>query len=494
MFTKINQAIRQYFEPSDKSVNGLYLVLYEAIREAIDTGTIPENTLLPPTRLLAEEIGLSRSTVVKAYNLLTENKFLTARQGSGYVVASNPRHTQSALQDKASYPEISEIGQSFLHNIHLLDKTASEGMAFTPGLPPLDVFPIGQWQKLSNMYWRHIKSSDLNYSISSGIDSLKKNIANYLLLSRRIKCDPDQIIIVSGSLQSLYLIGSVLINKGDGVCLENPTFPNVISIFKSLQANVHPIEVDEEGIRVDQLSSEEHKKAKLIHVTPSNHYPTGGKMSMERRLQLLEWANENNAILIENDYEHEINNWHSPVDSLFSLDQQQRTIYLGTFNRILHPSIRLGYMVAPPYLLASVKALQMHSHRFVPQSIQAVMTDFMAKNIIYKHLHNAIDEAQDRKEFFLSLFEKQFDESIQLRPQATSSFHLLAEIADDLSDEKLVAALEAKGIIAHALSKCYIGEEKKQGLILGYSCVNRSFMAPFMSKMAAVHNGKGWQS
>jgi GntR family transcriptional regulator/MocR family aminotransferase len=298
-------------------------------------------------------------------------------------------------------------------------------------------------------------------------------------------------MIVSGSLQSLYLIGNVLIDKEDVVYLENPTFPNVISIFKSLRANVIPVEMDAEGLLVEKMEEIPGKKPKLVHVTPSNQYPLGGKMSLDRRNQLLDWANRNEALIIENDYEHEINNWQDPIASIFSLDRQQRTIYLGTFNRTLHPSIRLGYMILPPILLPAVKALQMHSHRFVPQSIQAVMTDFIRQNLIYKHLRNVVEEAADRKQLFLSLFEKHFDESILIRMVDNSSFHLVAELNENTDDQQLVSALEAKGIVTHALSKCYIGPDKKRGLILGYSCINRGFMAQFVARMAGVYFGKG---
>lgn len=490
MFTKINSIISERFHSNRQLTTGLYQVLFTSISEAIEAGDIPESSLMPPTRLLAEKMGLSRSTVVKAYNLLAENKILISRHGSGYMVATFPKSNPVKSEVRSGYPLISEIGKSFHQNIHLLGNTETEGMAFTPGLPPLDVFPIGQWQKLTNMYWRHIKSSDLNYSISSGIYPLKKNIANYLLLHRRIHCDPDEIIIVSGSLQSLYLIGTILLNKGDQVLVENPTFPNVISIFKSLQARVHAIPVDEEGILPENIHGQEYKKAKLIHTTPSNQYPLGGKMSLERRLQLLHWANENESIIIENDYEHEINNWENPIDSIYSLDRQQRTVYLGTFNRILHPSIRLGYMVAPPYLLEAIKALQMHSHRFVPQSIQAVMTDFMAKNLINKHIRNAIDEAQERKTLFVSLFEKLFAERLVIRPNATPSFHVVAEMNGQESDEDLVATFKTKRIITHPLTRCYLESPKQNGLIMGYSCINKVLMAQYLQRMANAFPAK----
>ncbi|MES2389786.1 MAG: PLP-dependent aminotransferase family protein [Bacteroidota bacterium] len=489
MYTVINNIIKSHFKRSGKTDKGVYILLYNAVKTAIENGEIPDKTVMPPTRMLAEELSMSRSTVVKAYEMLTESRYLKSRQGAGHTVVAVPQGLAPAqTEQQGGYPEISELGKSFLHNIHLLN-SSGEGVAFTPGLPPLDVFPIGQWQKLTNLYWRNIKSSELNYTISSGLDSLKVSIANYLLLSRNIKCDHKNIVIVAGSLQSLYLLGSVLVDKGNAVCLENPTFPNVISIFQSLQAKVLPVETDENGLMVSQLASELHKSAKLVHTTPSNQYPTGGKMSLQRRLDLLKWAGENNALIIENDYEHEINNWEKPIESIFSLDREQRTIYLGTFNRILHPSIRLGYMIVPSHLLPAVKALQMHSHRFVPQSIQVVMNDFMNRKLLYKHIKNAIEEAEVRRKSFVSLFKKHFAEEMELRQTDTLSFHLLADIKNGVQDEALCARLEAGGVIAHPLSKCYVDETNNSGLILGYSSVSKAFMTSPLLKMAGVFHG-----
>jgi GntR family transcriptional regulator / MocR family aminotransferase len=488
MYTAIIKLIEAGLPPEGKGQRGVYLQVYEAIKQAIEKGKLPKNTVMPPTREVALHIGLSRSTIVKAYSLLVENQLLKSKNGSSYTVAAAAPLPKVKPVELALYPGISQVGHSFIQSIGLLNKNTTEGVGFAPGLPPLDIFPIGQWQKLTNAYWRNIRSSDLNYSTASGSEALKLEIANYLLIRRNIKCHPDQVMIVAGSLQSLYLIGNVLIDKGDVVCMENPTFPNVISVFTSLRAEIKSIDTDDDGMIVSQLDSEELQKVKIFHVTPSNQYPLGGKMSLTRRLQLLDWASSKKALIIENDYEHEINNWSNPVESIFSLDQEQRTIYLGTFNRVMHPSIRLGYMILPTYLVPVVRALQMHSHRFVPLSLQAVMTDFMRQNQLYKHIRNVVEVAAERKQQFVAQFQNQFHDSIQIRPTITPSFHLVAQLQDHVDDERLVAQLEAAGILSHPLSKCYIAEPRKKGLILGYSAVNRAFMSQFLSKMAHLYN------
>ena len=390
-----------------------YADLYQSIKNCIINMELPEGVNLPSTRILAEEMNLSRSTVIKAYDLLLIEKLIESKHCSGYKVcySTDNKTNRKIITDNTfsaeTYPQISEKGKACLKNISLINRHSDTNLAFRPGLPPLDIFPVNQWKKLTNSYWRYVKSSSLSYSSSSGIDSLKKNICNYLNITRNIKCNPHQIFIVSGSLQSLYLVSNVLLNKGDCVAMENPTFPNVHSIFKSMLARILPINIDNEGIKVNELIENKISTPKLVHTTPSNHYPLGVKMSLDRRLELLKWASENKALIIENDYESPVGNYLEPIPSIYSIDKEDRTIYLSTFNRLMHPSIRLGYMIVPEYLVGAIKAFQEHSHRFVSPSVQLVMDQFIERNYLLKHLHNMIDVAQERRDLFISKLEAQ---------------------------------------------------------------------------------------
>ena len=360
-------------------------------------------------------------------------------------------------------------------------------MAFRPGLPPIDVFPVNQWKKLLDAYWRHIKSSGLSYSSSTGIEELKKSIRNYLNVSRNIKCDYDQIIIVSGSLQSLYLITNALIDKGDSVVIENPLFPNVHSVFKSSEANLIPIDLDDEGIDITQMNTIK-KQVKMVHVTPSNHYPLGIKMSLKRRQEMLNWATKNKALIIENDYENEIANSVESIPTIFSLDVEDRTIYMGTFNRLLHPSIRLGYMIVPKYLVKTVAAIQEHSHRFVTPSIQVVMNQFIEKNYLFQHINNSIDVAKTRHDLFISLFNEK-SKNMYIQNKSFSSFHVLALFKDYVSAEEeknFIKKLKKQNITVFSLSKCYVGKPKLKGLIIGYSSVKPNIIKEKVNSMVKL--------
>jgi GntR family transcriptional regulator/MocR family aminotransferase len=473
----IQQALDNY---SDGTTSSKYELLYLSIKNCIVNSLLPNDSLLPTTRLLANELDCSRSTVNKAYDLLKLERLITSKQGSGhyisYIAEKNMKSLSSKL-DQGTYPALSERGLIYAENVSLLNRMPNENMAFRPGLPPLDAFPINQWKRLLNNYWKHVKSSSLNYALSTGMSDLKHSISNYLNISRNIQCDPDQIVIVSGSLQSLYLVSNALINEGDAVVLEDPVFPNVHSVFKSAQASILSARIDGDGIDLNSIKNMP-ESVKLIHVTPSNHYPLGIKMSLERRKEVLAFAKARKALIIENDYESEIANNNGQTPSIFSLDNEDRTIYMGTFNRLLHPSIRLGYMVVPPYLSLVIQALLEHSHRFVSPSIQVVMNEFIKKNYLYQHLHNIIEVARERHALFISEFNKS-SRKMHIRDKTFSSFHLIAYFKEDISASEemdIIKQLNANNITAFSLSKCYLNNPKEKGLILGYASVRNSVL------------------
>lgn len=495
METILNRISKLYFikktnQNSKSNSQGLYQKIFNLFKDAILNNDIPQGSTLPSTRALAVELKVSRSTVVKVYELLMFEGYVESFVGSGYKVKGIVADTavpKSKIIDKCCYPDLSETGKSFLKTVTLMNSTDEVSIAFRPGLPPLDIFPVNQWKNLTNNYWRYVKSSALSYSATSGTEQLKKSLANYLNLSRKIKCDPQQIIIVAGSLQSLYIIGNVVVNPGDTVIMENPTFPNVHSIFKGLRANIQPVSIDAQGIIVSEMTNIETLNTKLIHTVPSCHYPTGVRMSLERRLELLKWANEHKSIIIENDYEHEVNNYNDFTPSIFSLDTEQRTVFLGTFNRLLHPSIRVGYMVVPYFLLDAVEALLKHSHRFVPSSIQLVLSQFIEKYYLYNHIKNVIEIAEERKKIFYETFEHCFGKSLSLNTSSTHSLHTLAELPAHIKDSELTAIFANNNIITHAYSKCFVDEKTEQGLILGFTPVKAPIIKHKIFQMEKIY-------
>lgn len=461
----------------------IYINLFNALKKAIINKSLDENIKLPPSRVLAKDLNVSRSTIVKAYDLLVLEKYVKSIPGSGHFITSTKnkkiRYNLNTHIAIGKYPKISKRGASFKRGLQIINSKSDSGIAFRPGLPPLDIFPVNQWKKLTDDYWRTVKSSQLSYSNTIGLKSLRDNISNYLKLYRNIECDSNQIIITTGSLHSLSLISDALIDKQDEVVIENPTYPHAYNLFSSLRAKICPTSIDEEGININNIKC---NKPKLVYVTPSNQYPTGIKMSFNRRVELLSWATQKNAIVIEDDYDHEFSNWETPISSIYSLDKQERTVYLGTFNKLLHPSIRLGYMIVPHFILDTIIGLYEQSSRFVPPSSQSVLSNFIEKDYLNKHLRKVIEVTVERKKFFLEQFENAFERDLPVNTHNTG-LHFIGTMDSKINDIEISNHLRNSGIITHPYSNYFIGKNCQNGLVMGYSSVNKKVIKETIDKM-----------
>ena len=477
--------MRKHGFDTNLSYSNIYQNLYHALRGAIVFGTLNENDALPPSRLMAKDLGVSRSTIIKAYDKLIGDGFAWSKSGSGVFVASKKMMGQDiAIQSKSTNVKrkshLSKLGQKFGKKINFTEE--GKGVPFRPGLPPLDLFPLVKWQTLSNEYWKKVTSSELTYYGSSGIKSLRKNIANYLKFYRNIDCDPHQIVITTGSLHSLYLIFSVLIDKGDQVVIENPTYPNARKILEALQSKIFYAPVDKEGI---DLESFRNRQPKLVYTTPSNQYPTGVKMSMNRRIKLNNWVQSNRSIIIEDDYDHEFSNWENPLPAIYSLNNDDRVVYLGTFNKLLHPSLRVGYAIVPNFMLDSVLALHQHSNRFISPYLQKTLNAFMERDYLNDHLRNIMEVTARRREIFVGYFEKHLAAHISLE-EKSQGLHLIGKIKGQINDKGLSDYLSQNGIITHPLSHYYKNPTEGNGLVMGYCSVNEITMIKKLNMMAQL--------
>lgn|GEM_PF-247851 len=484
----LNRIEKIYTQTPKDIKSRLYIHLYNILKNAIINKDVPNGFFLPASRKLALILDISRSTVNKSYDLLVLEGYVESKPGAGYLILDLLEKTKPEIKSSKlyNYPKLSDAGISFLKNTSLINTTDDKNIAFRPGLPPLDIFPIKQWQNLSNFYWRHATYSDLSYYPASGIEPLKKNLANYLNISRNIKCNYQQIVIVAGSLQSIYLIAKATMNLGDSILLENPTFPNVTTLFKSFRSNIIPLELDQEGAIIKSENLENIQNPKLIHLTPAGHYPSGTKMSKSRKLEILDWASQNHSLIIENDYEHEINSNKNDSPTLFSLDKQDRTIYLGTFNRLLHPSIRLGFMIVPFHLLETVQALQKLSHRFISPSYQYVMNQFIEKKHLLNHIKKLQQVVHERKEIMLESFNQVFDKRLRITDSKTNGLHVLVEFPEEMNEQKCVNLLVNNNLVVHPYSKCFSVGKSKGGMILGYASVPNHSLRKKIIKMGQL--------
>ncbi len=472
----------------------LYQKLSSSIIRAIIGKQLVEGDKLPPTRLLGQDLSLSRSTVIKAYEILCAEKYIRSVQGSGYFVNDvqhkKIKHSLRTASSKDIKPSVSKRAKSFRRYATLMNHSDSKGIAFRPGLPPLDVFPVRQWQILTNNYWKEVTFSEMSYGSPLGLESLRKNIADYLKIYRNINCEHEQVVIVTGSLHSLSIVGDLLLDEGDKVVIENPTYANAIAIFRSLKAKVIAAQLDSEGLSLESLKKAKVKDPKLVYVTPSNQYPSGVKMSLDRRLELLDWTQKRNCLILEDDYDHEFSNWENPITSIFGLDNSNSVIYQGTFNKLLHPSIRLGYLIVPPYLVADIKAICEQSIRFVSPITQKIMSAFIEKDHLSNHLRKVVQISSERRNFFIECFNKYFGQSITL--DLNDGLHLIAKLPPNVDDIEMSKFLEENGIIAFPYSKYFPKGQKENGLLMGYSSVAPRIIEERiarMHKLLAEYNG-----
>lgn len=455
-----------------------YQFWYELIKNAIEQGQLPAGCQLPATRVLAIELGVSRSTINKCYEMLRLDGLISSTKGSGSVISPLPKrhHAKNQLYNNFPKPQLSQLGKAFHQNIDKVNPTEDSNISFRPGLPPLDVFPVNKWKKLENEYWQRIRATELTYHSAMGMDELRKTLAKYLRVARGINCHYQQIAVVGGSLQSLFLVGSLLLDAGDGVVLEAHTFPNVHSVFSGLRANLFPAKIDTQGIDIESIKN--HEKLKIIHTTPACQYPLGISLATKRRSEVIEFAHKNDAFIIENDYEHEANLAQKNGETLHTLDGGQRVIYVSTFNRILHPSIRIGFMVIPPQLVAPMHALIRHSHMFISPAVQLVLSNFIEKQLLQKHTQQLAKTIAERRQIFETIIGNFELKNVRFEFFNTPALHMLIHLPEYVEDAQIAKELQQKGIIVHTLSKCAVSTEKLNGLIVGYASTRSQHIKP----------------
>lgn len=464
----------------------LYLKLSGAIIRAIVAKDLVSGDRLPPTRVLGNDLNLSRSTVIKAYEILCAEKYISPIQGSGYFIndvqKKKIKYSLRAINTKDIKPDVSKRAKQFKKNVNLMNRGDHSSIAFRPGLPPLDIFSVRQWQTLTNNYWKEVTFSELSYGSPLGLESLRQNISDYLKIYRNIKCDAEQVVIVTGSLHSLSIIGDVLLDEGDEVILESPTYANAIAIFKSLKAKIVPAQLDSEGLNLESIRKVRLNSPKLVYVTPSNQYPSGVKMSLKRRLELLDWATKKNCLIVEDDYDHEFSNWENPITSIFGLDNSNGVIYQGTFNKLLHPSLRLGYLIVPPYLIPEMKAVYEQSIRFVSPITQKIMSAFIEKGYLSNHIRKVVQVSNERRGIFIDCFTKHFEDTVKLHP-VNDGLHLIAKLPSHIDDIEMSSYLEKNDIIAFPYSKYFPKGHKENGLLMGFSSVSKRIIEEKIGKM-----------
>ena len=447
-----------------KEATTLVQQLYDALKAWIQHGELTAGDALPSSRALAHALGISRNTVLASMDRLQAEGLLIARQGAGLYVANLPALlTRDALSPPLPI-RYSRRGNTLL----ALSKTLSNGhRAFAPGVPALDLFPREQWQRLLRRHHHHADRSSMDYQTNGGLPALKAALCDYLRLSRAVRCQPEQIVITQGAQQAFELMTQLLTDPGDAVWMEEPGYGGAQACFLASGLTVTPIPVDEEGLN-PALAPASAPAPRLIYVTPSHQYPSGVTMPAPRRLALIEHASCTGSWIIEDDYDSEFRYDTPPLPSLQGLAEQASVIYVGTFSKVLYPGLRLGYLVLPDTLADDARRAHARLHREGHYPVQSALAEFMTSGHFTRHIARMRAAYRQRQACLRQALMPAVAAGLRLS-NGQAGMHLLVALDTLEEEERLVQRAREAGILLSPLSRYYLSEHKRPGLVLGYA-------------------------
>ncbi|HEX2516452.1 MAG TPA: PLP-dependent aminotransferase family protein [Chloroflexota bacterium] len=465
--------------------------LYGALRAAILEGRLPPGARLPASRALAQEAGVARQTVVQVYERLVDEGYASARVGAGTFVAPGLPAARAgplppllppppALPDAPPPPGGSAWARRALaapREPWAADRPAFD---FRPGVPDWEIFPHVRWRRLLARRWREAGRSPAleRYGDPAGYWPLREALAGYLTRSRGLRCTPEQVVVVSGSQQALDLLARVGLDPGDAAALEEPGYPPARAVLQAAGARLVPLAVDDGGL-VTRLAG---LTPRLLYVTPSHQYPTGATLSLTRRLQLLEWAAGAGTLVVEDDYDSELRYAGPPLPALQGLDRRGCVAYVGSCSSVLFPPLRVGWIVAPPALVAPLVAAKWLADRQTPTLDQQVLTDFITGGHLTRHLRRARALYGARRAALVGAVARDLP-ACRLGGEA-AGLQTPLYLPPGAAESAVVRAAGARGVGVYPLGPCYGAGPGPPGLLLGYCALAEPAIAEGVRRLA----------
>jgi len=451
----------------------LHHQVYGRLREAILSGKLAVGSRLPSTRVLAADLDVSRNTILAAFAQLTAEGYLEGRVGSGTRVSTSLPDAMLRAGGTASRPRsrargrlLSRRGTSITALPSWISKVGGHGRPFAPGVTAFDQFPVEVWGRLIARRWKRAGPWLFDYGDPAGYRPLREAIAAYLETARGVRCVADQVIVVSGSQQALDLAGRVLLDPGDTAWIEDPGYVGARGALVAAGARLTPVPIDDEGL--DFNAAARLRTPRLVYTTPSYQFPLGVTMTLARRLAWLEWAHASGVRIIEDDYDSEFRYGSRPLASLQGLDDRDVVIYVGSFSKVLFPSLRLGYLVVPPPLVDAVVNARRYADGHAPIFPQAVLADFMSQGHFDRYLRRIRTVAGERQQALVEACHRELDGVLEVRP-AEAGMHLVGWLAPNADDEHASRLAADHGVDAIALSTFSLRRRGRPGLVLGYA-------------------------
>ncbi len=448
--------------------------LYEQLRTAIVEGRLAPGVRLSPTRTVAANLRVSRATVTDAYGRLSAEGYLEGRSGGGSVVSAAPPRPRSpsriaALQPTARAAAIEPYG---------LEPTAEALFDCRPGSVDRDLFPVAAWRRC---VVRSLSRAPGQYGDPGGTPQLRAALANWVARSRGVAAAPEDTVVTSGTGQAIDLVARVLTDPGAAVAMEDPGYPPVVSLLRSLGRRVVGVPVDEHGIVVDAIPP----RVRLVYVTPSHQYPLGMVMARRRRLELLHWAARSGAAIVEDDYDSEYRHTARPLEPLQRLDRDGRVIYVGSFSKSLSPALRIGFLVAPRTLVPAMCAARQAVDWCPPPATQDALTDFIVDGYLDQHLRRTRRSYTKRHTLMREALDRNLPAGYQRLP-AAAGLHFAVTGPSDPADPAVSAALRQHGLLVTSLRRTYAFGPPVTGFLMGYAGVPDSHVVPAVRALSAL--------
>jgi len=458
----------------------LYRQIYEQLRHAILTGLLQHETALPPSRVLAGQLGVSRTVVLEAYGQLQSEGYVLSRQGAGTCVNAPPKPvTAPATKACETYNgQLNGKVNGLIKQADLplwapSDKEQPRSIIdFRHGIPAWDQFPMGQWVQCLSEACRQAAPEHLTYANAEGALSLRTEIAALLRHTRSLHANPDHIIITTGATQALDILTRVLLQEGDPVVVEDPGHPVLRDLFAYSGAEVVPVPVDRDGLCVDQMNERtigKTKPPKLVYVTPSHQFPAGVTLSLERRLQLLEWASAHHALIVEDDYDSEFRYEGNKQSSLAGLLPSGNAVYIGSFSKSLFPSLRIGYVVLPASLKPAFLAVKWITDRLSPVLEQEALARFIRMGKYARHIRKMSRLYAARRSCLVHALKQVFGKRATVHG-AEAGLHLMVELETELEVQRIQRACLAEGIRIYPATEYFaLRKPARPMFLLGYA-------------------------
>jgi len=473
----------------------LYTQLYSQMRDAILAGRLGPGTRLPSTRLLAAEHGVSRNTVLAAYEQLLYEGYVEGQVGSGTRVSTVlPEELLAARNEETrhentddSAPRLSDLAHRM---IDMKPRPSRSRAPFQAGVPEVEQFPFDIWSRLLARTWRPAARELAFFGDLAGHLPLRRAVAAYLGAVRGIACGADNVIITAGAQQAIDLAVRTLLDAGDRVWMEEPGYAGLRGAFTAAGAEVVPVPLDAEGLSV-VAGRARAADARMAAVTPSHQYPLGLTMSLARRLELLAWARQAEAWVLEDDYDSEYRYTGRPVPALQGLDDAGRVIYVGTFSKVMFPALRLGYLVAPDALVDPLLAMRRLLDDQTSIVAQPALAEFIEDGHFAAHVRRMRKLYAERQETLVAALEEHLGGLLDARP-GEAGLHLIAPLAKGahLTEEEIERRAADAGLVVTALGRYYAEPADLKGVMLGYAGFETATLTDAVKRLARAVEGK----